>query len=129
MRSAGSAPSARTRSRTTSYGDTQEDAQGRLINYLNRAAFASPTPGTVGTSPRNGFVGPRYWNGVNLALRRLIGLGGTQNLELRIEAFNLLEHASAGATPTTNLGSGQFGRITGQQGDPRIMQFGVKYGF
>ena len=110
------------------YGDTQEDAQGRLINYLNRAAFASPAPGTVGTSPRNGFVGPSYWNGVNLALRRLIALGGTQNLELRIEAFNLFNTFSWG-TPTTNLGSGQFGRITGQQGDPRIMQFGVKYGF
>ena len=110
------------------YGDTQEDAQGRLINYLNRAAFASPTPGTVGTSPRNGFVGPSYWNGVNLALRRMIGLGGSQNLELRIEAFNLFNSFSWG-TPTTNLGSGQFGRITTQQGDPRIMQFGVKYGF
>jgi hypothetical protein len=110
------------------YGDTQEDAQGRLVNYLNRAAFASPAPGTVGTSPRNGFVGPAYWNGVNLALRRLIGLGGTQNLELRIEAFNLLNTFIWG-NPTTNLGSGQFGRITGQQGDPRIMQFGVKYGF
>jgi len=110
------------------YGDTQEDAQGRLINYLNRAAFASPAPGTVGTSPRNGYVGPAYWNGVNLALRRLIGLGGTQNLELRIEAFNLLNSFVWG-NPTTNLGSGQFGRITGQQGDPRIMQFGVKYGF
>ena len=78
------------------YGDTQEDAQGRLINYLNRAAFASPAPGTVGTSLRNGFVGPSYWNGVNLALRRLISLTGTQNLELRIEAFNLLNSFSWG---------------------------------
>jgi hypothetical protein len=73
-------------------------------------------------------VGPAYWNGVNLALRRLIPLAGTQNLELRIEAFNLLNTFIWG-NPTTNLGSGQFGRITGQQGDPRIMQFGVKYGF
>ena len=110
------------------YGDTQEDAQGRLTNYLTRPAFASPAPGTVGTSPRNGYVGPSYWNGINLALRRLIALRGTQNLELRIEAFNLLNSFVWG-NPTTNLGSGQFGRITGQAGDPRIMQFGIKYGF
>ena len=110
------------------YGDTQEDAQGRLVNYLNRAAFASPAPGTVGTSPRNGYVGPSYWNGINLALRRLIPLTATQTLELRIEAFNLLNSFSWD-NPTTNLGSGQFGRITSQEGDPRIMQFGVKYGF
>jgi hypothetical protein len=110
------------------YGDTQEDAQGRLINYLTRAAFASPAPGTVGTSPRNGYVGPSYWNGINLALRRLIGLRGSQNLELRIEAFNLLNSFSWDP-PTANLASGQFGRLTTQDGDPRIMQFGVKYGF
>jgi hypothetical protein len=110
------------------YGDPEEDAQGRLANYLNRAAFASPAPGTVGTSERNAIVGPSYWNGINLALRRLIGLRGTQNLELRIEAFNLLNSFSWN-NPTTNLGSGQFGRITSQAGDPRIMQFGIKYGF
>ena len=110
------------------YGDTQEDAQGRLVNYLNRTAFASPAPGTVGTSERNGFVGPSYWNGISLALRRLIALSGTQNVELRIEAFNLLNRFSWGV-PISNIGSGQFGRITTQQGDPRIMQFGIKYGF
>jgi hypothetical protein len=115
------------------YGETQEDAQGRLINYLNRSAFAAPSPGTVGTSVRNGIVGPSYWNGINLALRRLIALTGTQNIELRIEAFNLLNSFSWGtpavASPTVNLASGQFGRITTQQGDPRIMQFGIKYAF
>jgi hypothetical protein len=110
------------------YGDPEEDAQGRLANYLNRAAFVVPTPGTVGTSVRNALVGPSYWNGINLALRRLIGLGGTQNIELRIEAFNLLNSFNW-SNPTTNLGSGQFGRITTQAGDPRIMQFGIKYGF
>ena len=95
------------------YGKTEEDAQGRLVNYLNRAAFASPAPGTVGSSQRNGLVGPGYWNGINLALRRLIALSSRQNLELRIEAFNLVNSFSWGV-PTTNLGSGQFG---------------VKYGF
>ena len=31
--------------------------------------------------------------------------------------------------PKTNLSSGQFGRITNQAGDRRIMQFAVQYGF
>jgi hypothetical protein len=115
------------------YGNTQEDAQGRLANYLNRDAFAVPAPGTVGTSVRNGIVGPSYWNGISVALRRLISLTGTQNIELRIEAFNLLNSFSwgtpAAGSSTVNLASGQFGRITTQQGDPRIMQFGIKYNF
>ena len=99
------------------YGEPQEDAQGRLANYLNRAAFVSPAPGTVGTSLRNGIKGPSYWNGVNLGLRRLISLTGTQTIELRIESFNLLNSFSWG-NPTTNLSSGQFGRITTQAGRP-----------
>ena len=114
------------------YGNTQEDAQGRLANYLNREAFAVPAPGSVGTSVRNGIVGPSYWNGISVALRRLISVTGTQNIELRIEAFNLLNSFSWGiptTAPTNNLGSGQFGRLIAQQGDPRIMQFGIKYAF
>jgi hypothetical protein len=110
------------------YGDAEEDAQGRLANYLNRAAFAAPAPGTLGDSERNGIEGPGYWNGINLALRRLVPLGGTRNIELRVEAFNLLNSFNWGI-PTTNLSSGQFGRITNQAGDPRIMQFGIKFGF
>jgi hypothetical protein len=110
------------------YGDPQEDAQGRLANYLNRNAFVSPAAGSVGTSVRNSLRGPSYWNGINLGLRRLIPLSGTQNVELRIESFNLLNSFIWGQ-PTNNLSSGQFGRITTQAGDPRIMQFAVKYGF
>jgi hypothetical protein len=110
------------------YGDPQEDAQGRLANYLNRSAFVSPPAGSVGTSVRNSVRGPSYWNGINLGLRRLVSLSGTQNIELRIESFNLLNSFIWGQ-PINNLSSGQFGRITAQAGDPRIMQFAVKYGF
>ena len=49
-------------------------------------------------------------------------------LELRVEVFNLLNNFNWG-DPATNLDAGTFGRITTQAGDPRIMQFGVKYGF
>jgi hypothetical protein len=110
------------------YGEIQWDAQGRISNYLNRAAFATPAPGTLGNHQRNSIRGPGFWNGIDLALRRLISFTDTQNLELRIEAFNLLNSFSWG-NPNVNFGSGQFGRITDQAGNPRIMQFGVKYGF
>ena len=68
-----------------------------------------------------------YWD-VNLALSKFIDVGASQRVELRVEAFNLFNTWNWG-NPTTNFTSGSFGRINSQAGDPRIMQFGVKYGF
>ena len=103
---------------------------GSLTNYLNRAAFAQPAAGTLGTLPRNAVVGPEYWN-VNLAVSRLLAVTGTQRVELRLETFNLFNHFNWGNPEANqlNFNSGQFGRITTQAGTPRIMQFGVKYEF
>jgi hypothetical protein len=103
------------------YGDKTLD------RFLNRAAFAQPAVGTFGDHVRNSIAGPARWT-VDLALSRLVAVTGQQTLELRLEAFNLLNHFNWG-NPNTNFNSGGFGRITAMAGDPRILQFGVKYGF
>ena len=86
-----------------------------------------PAAGTLGNLRRNSIEGPAYW-AVDLSVSRLLSFGGAQTLELRIETFNLFNTFNWG-TPVTNFNSGTFGRILTQSGDPRIMQFGVKYGF
>jgi hypothetical protein len=98
-----------------------------LNSYLNRAAFAQPALGTFGDHQRNSITGPPFWT-IDLSLAKLIAFGGTQEIELRVEAFNLLNHFNWG-NPGVNLNAGTFGRIQENQGDPRIMQFGIKYGF
>jgi hypothetical protein len=65
---------------------------------------------------------------VDLALSRAFSFAGAQTFEIRIESFNLLNNFNWG-NPTSNLTSAQFGRIRSLAGSPRIMQFGVKYGF
>jgi hypothetical protein len=102
------------------YGDKTLD------NYLNRAAFALPAAGTFGTHQRNSIRGPGFWK-VDLAVTRLFSLG-THTVEARIETFNLLNNINWG-NPVVNFRSANFGRIQSMTGDPRIMQFGVKYGF
>jgi hypothetical protein len=51
-----------------------------------------------------------------------------QRLELRAEAFNVLNSTQFG-NPQTNLSSNTFGQITATAIDPRIMQFALKYVF
>jgi outer membrane receptor protein involved in Fe transport len=98
-----------------------------LTNYLDAAAFALPALGTLGNHVRNSVEGPGFWQ-INLALARLLRVREAQTLELRIEAFNLFNNFNWG-NPVTNFNAGTFGRITTAAGDPRIMQFAVKYGF
>jgi hypothetical protein len=103
------------------YGDKS------LGNYLDPAAFALPALGTLGDAGFYSVEGPGFWT-VDMALSRLIPLGSTQNIELRIEAFNLLNNFNWG-NPVTTLDTPTFGQIQTQAGDPRILQFGLKYGF
>jgi hypothetical protein len=107
-----------------------------LTNYFNLAAFAPPAPGTYGNLERNAVTGPNYWN-IDLAVSRLIPVSATHRLELRLESFNLLNTFNWGnPISIANLGgavdmsnAATFGRITSQAGEPRIMQFGIKYDF
>ncbi len=98
-----------------------------LNNFLNAAAFSQPANGTFGNLPLNAIQGPGYWT-TDLALSRTIGFAAMRALEVRLEAFNLLNNFNWG-NPNTNIGTGTFGRITSIAGAPRIMQFGVKYAF
>ena len=97
-----------------------------LTTYFNRAAFARPAAGALGSLTRNALVGPAYWN-IDMGISRVM-LMGTRRVELRLESFNVLNHFNWG-DPVTNFNSGQFGRITTQAGAPRVLQFGMKYDF
>ena len=92
---------------------------------LFRSAY--PDAGTLGNEKNYSIKGPAFWT-VDLALTRLLNVSAQQSLEFRVEVFNLFNHFNWG-NPATNLDAGTFGRITTASGDPRIMQFGVKYAF
>lgn len=62
-----------------------------LTQYLDAAACAQPASGTFGNHVRAGIAGPGLWT-INLAVSRLVPVTGSQNLEIRLESFNLLNH-------------------------------------
>ena len=92
--------------------------------YLNRAAFTSPAAGTYSTLPPFTIVNPSNLQN-DFALTRTFKLTGTQNIQFRWEVFNLINHTNFNA-PVTALNSGSFGTIQ-TAGDPRIMQFALKF--
>ena len=96
-------------------------------HYLDAAAFAYPAAGAVGHMPARSIEGPGYWK-VDMALARVLHVAAVRTLELRAEVFNVFNNFNWG-DPITNLDSGSFGRIATQNGDSRILQFAVKYGF
>ena len=99
---------------------------GTLDEYFNGDALARPAGGTLGELEAGAYEGPGFWN-INLGVSRLI-YAGVHQVEFRVEAFNLFNNFNWG-NPQTNFDRGNFGQIQSQAGDPRIMQFAVRYAF
>jgi hypothetical protein len=91
--------------------------------WFSTAAFAMPAYGSFGNAGRNILEGPGYGN-VNLALLKLVRLSTSTRLQLRLEAFNLLNRTNFNL-PDNFLASPTFGQILSAQ-SPRRVQLGVK---
>jgi hypothetical protein len=91
--------------------------------WFNAAAFAMPAFGTFGNAGRNILEGPGYAN-VNLGVIKHLPLGARARLQLRAEAFNLLNRVNYDL-PDAFIGSPTFGRILSAQA-PRRCQFGAR---
>jgi hypothetical protein len=94
--------------------------------WLNSASFGTPALGTLGNAGPGILVGPGNWS-LDAGLTRTFRVTEAQQLEFRAEADNVLNHTNFN-NPNVSVGNANFGRITGA-GDPRIIQFAVKYIF
>jgi hypothetical protein len=94
--------------------------------WFNTSAFSMPAFGTFGNAGRNILEGPGYRN-VNLALLKRVPLPGRTSLQLRAEAFNLLNRTNFDL-PDNFYGSPTFGQVL-SAGAPRHIQFGARVTF
>lgn len=107
-----------------------KDANGNIQMFGNpaaaAAAFSYPTGQQVGN--RNVIRGPRFSNW-DMALVKNFDLGSERyRLQLRMEAYNVFNHANF-AIPNNGFGSPLFGVISTTVGDPREMQFALRFDF
>jgi hypothetical protein len=109
--------------------------------FINLSSFTANPLGTFGDSGRNAFRGPKLLQ-VDSALTRTFPLHETLALNLRLEAFNVLNHPNFAAPAGSNSGylgtntainSSTFGQVTstvnGTAGQARIFQGAVKITF
>lgn len=106
---------------------------------INPAAFSQPGPGQFGTCAPYQFHGPgiQMWD---LSLFKQFKFTERYQLQFRTEFFNAFNHPNFG-NPSANIGSlGSFGKVSntlapilgtdsGGPGDPREIQFALKFYF
>ena len=106
-------------------GDRSRGEQ--ILQWFNTSAFAVNAPGTYGSVGRNTLTGPGLATVDFSAFKRFQFPFEGHSLEFRAEFFNLFNRVNLN-NPTTNRSSGVFGQIT-SAGEPRIIQFGLRYAF
>jgi hypothetical protein len=107
---------------------------------FNRAAFAIPPAGQQGTLGRNALRGFPA-SQLDVSLRRQVQVTQRFNLQIRVDAFNVFNHANF-ANPTGSLANSNFGVSTQmlnrglggtsplyQIGGPRSLQLSFKVSF
>lgn len=99
--------------------------QAKVAEYFNTAAFVNNAPGTFGDSGRNILTAPDYVD-IDSALVKGIPVTERWKIDLRVEAFNILNHTQFNP-PLSQLGATD-GHITGTQ-QPRILQGALKVYF
>jgi hypothetical protein len=113
--------------RPTLVGDPVLAADQRTLSrWFDTAAFANPAPFTFGDSPRSVLRGPGVVT-TDLTLEKRVALGRGMTLELRAEAYNLLNRANFNL-PGFTLDAADFGVISSARA-PRTVQLAARLGF
>ena len=118
-------------------GQCSQLGSGRAANGFGQPTFPGEVffnngPGQDGNLPRAFINGPTYFNW-DLGFIKNIRLTERTRIQLRAEAFNVLNRVNFGVTGTQQLGlfninSTNFGRLTADFA-PRILQFAARFEF
>jgi hypothetical protein len=103
----------------TALNNTRQSFNNLAIADSNdRLLLVNPGPGQAGTLGRNTVVGPASV-GFDVDLIKRIRLTESKNVEVRVDAVNVLNHPNFG-NPAVNMNATTFGRITTATGARRF---------
>ena len=97
--------------------------------YFNSSQFSENALGTPGTAKRRFFHGPGMDN-YDMALLKNLRLTESKSVQLRLEEFNVFNHAQFFGPQSVNgdISSSSFGRVVSAD-PPRLVQLGAKLFF
>jgi hypothetical protein len=110
-------------------GDPNTGFTRDRFQFFNTAAFTDAPPGGLrpGNAGRGIITGPSITR-FDFSLFKNIRLAEQVRLQLRAEAFNVLNHTNYDSIGTAYGTTATFGRVTGVR-DPRNIQLGLKLNF
>ncbi len=104
-------------------------AQSKLHQWFNTQCFTQPNPFSFGNETRADSAirtaGIANWDA---ALVKKFQVGERFNMQFRTEFFNLFNRVQFGS-PAPQLGLTQFGQVSSQENNPRLVQFGLRASF
>jgi len=122
------------RAKTTGVSAAPPEGSPKTL-WFNPAAFAANDVGTFGTVGRGEYYGPslQTWD---MGLFKNFRMSADMNVQFRAEFFNVFNQVNfdipRNSGENASVSGANFGRITRTDpsfGDPRIIQFGLKFVF
>ena len=98
-----------------------------MDKWFEPADFQAVTSGTFGNSGRNILRGPD-WQSLDLSLQKSFPVRRA-NLNLRWDVFNVFNTVNLGLPDANIANTATVGQIRSLSGDPRLMQFSVRFQF
>ena len=116
----------------------RRDPSGQILYFNPDFAdnFIDPQPGTLGSLGRGAIEGPGFFT-TDFSVIKRTSITENQNVEFRAEFFNVFNNVNfgipspnnTGNPPTLNVNGANFGVIDSTRGNPRIIQFALRYNF
>jgi hypothetical protein len=104
---------------------------GNGVFYLTdaeKAQFTYPVAGSIGSSGRNAFRAPRFFN-MDLSLVKRFKISERHVVHFRAEAYNLLNNPNFGGLGTSIATPASFGKLSSTINAARIYQMALRYEF
>jgi hypothetical protein len=105
--------------------------QGNGVFWLTPeqiGAFSFPAAGQIGSSGRNAFRGPRFFN-MDMSLMKRFRITEQHRVSFRAEAYTLLNNTNFGGLGASLVTPASLGKLSGTVGNARIMQLALRYDF